>query len=107
MIAEFDLVGPSDRSFAIKIEAIPLSLSCPSFLKSPSRFGRGDTESVECQDQSADADVRRRARACVAALPAPENRRTDVSLGSNSLKHRIQIVPQFDDCFERHALVPL
>jgi hypothetical protein len=106
MIAEYDLVAPS-RCFAIKIKAIPLSVRSPNFLKGPSRFGGGDTESGERQDQSADTDVRRRARVCVAALPTPENRRTDVSLGPNSLKHRIQIVPQLDDCLERHALMPL
>jgi hypothetical protein len=36
--------------------------------------------------------LKRRARANVSTVPAPENRRADVPLGSNSLKHRIQIL---------------
>ena len=30
----------------------------------------------------------------------------DVALGSNSLKHRIQVIAQVDDCVEGHALLP-
>jgi hypothetical protein len=31
----------------------------------------------------------------------------DVALGSNSLKHRIQVIAQVDDCVEGHALQPV
>jgi hypothetical protein len=31
----------------------------------------------------------------------------DVSPGSNSLQHRVQVIAQFDDSVEGHALMPL
>jgi hypothetical protein len=41
------------------------------------------------------------------ATRASKDRGTDVALGSNSLKHRIQVIAQVDDCVEGHALQPV
>jgi len=46
--------------------------------------------------------VKIRAFANMPATRASKDRGTDVALGSNSLKHRIQV----DDCVEGHALLP-
>jgi hypothetical protein len=43
----------------------------------------------------------------MAATRAPKDRGTDVALGSNSLKRRIQVIAQVDDCVEGHALQPV
>jgi hypothetical protein len=107
MVATGHLDGPRIGAFTINIKAILLSVRRPTFFKSVCLFGGGDTESSERQDHGANANVRFRAWANVPTLPAPENWRVDVSLGSNSLKHRVQIVTQLDNCFERHALMPL
>jgi len=59
------------------------TVSRPIFLKS----ARGDTESSKRQDHGANTDVRPRA-----FTADTKNRRTDGSLGSNSLKRRVQVI---------------
>jgi hypothetical protein len=106
MVATGHLDGPRSGAFTINIKAILLSVRRPTFFESVCLFGGDDTESSERQDHGANANVRFRAWTNVPTLPAPENWRVDVSLGSNSLKHRVQIVQQLGDRFERHALMP-
>jgi hypothetical protein len=55
-------------------------------------FGGGDTESGRRQDHGANADMGRRARAGVPAVPTLENRRADIPFQSNSLKHRVKVI---------------
>jgi hypothetical protein len=107
MVATGHLDGPRRGTFTINIKPILLSVRRPTFFKSACLFGGGDTESSERQDHGANANVRFRAWANVPTLPASENWRVDMSLGSGSLKHRVQIVTQLNDCFEGHALMPL
>ena len=107
MSATGDLGGRRGHALAIEIKPTLLPVCCPIFLKSRCRLGGGDSESSNRQDHGANADVRLRAFANVPALRTLEDRRADVSLGPNSLKHRVQIVAQFDDCVEGHTLMPL
>jgi hypothetical protein len=86
------LTGRRSCSSAVQIKVILFSVCRPTFLKVMYFVGGGDPESGQGQDHGANTDVRRRARANVSTVPAPENRRADVPLGSNSLKHRIQIL---------------
>ena len=92
---------------AIEIEPIPLAMRRPSFLESVCLLGGGDAESIKRQDQGAHTDVRFSAFANMPTLRTPENWRMDVSLGSNSLQHRVQVIAQFDDSVEGHTLMPL
>jgi hypothetical protein len=103
MVATGHVDGPRSGAPTINIQAILLSVRRPTFLKSVCLFGGGDTKSTGRQDHGANANVRFRSRANVPTLPASENWRVDVSLGSNSLERPVQIVTQLDDFFERHA----
>jgi hypothetical protein len=55
-------------------------------------LGGGDTESGQRQDHGSNADMGRRARADVSAVPTPENRRADIPFQSNSLKHPVKVI---------------
>jgi hypothetical protein len=55
----------------------------------------------------ANTDVKLRAWANMPTPRTPKNWGPDVSLGPNSLKHRVQVIAQLDECIEEHALVPL
>ena len=107
MGATGELGGRRGHAFAIEIKLILLPIRCPTFLKSVCRLGGGDTESSKRQDHGANTDVRLRAFANMPTQRTPKNWATDVSLGSNSLKRRVQVIAQLDDCVEGHALMPL
>jgi hypothetical protein len=99
------------QAFAVKItqDQAPfcLSVGCPIFLDHVYPLGGSDAESNAWPDHGANADVRLCAFAIVPAGRALEDWRADVSLGPNSLKHRVWFVAQFDDCVEGHTLMPL
>jgi hypothetical protein len=107
MHATGDLSGRRGQAFAMEIKPILLPVRCPIFLKTECQLGGGDTESTERQDHGANTDMRFGA---FGNMPTPrtlKDRRREVPFGSNSLKHRVQVIPQLDDCGEGHALVPL
>src|SRR5258708_1441298 len=95
-----NLGGQRGHAFAIEIEPVLLPVGGPTFLKSVCLLGREDTESSKRQNHGANTDVRLRAFANVPTPRTPKNWGTDVSLGSNSLKHRVQVIAQLDDCIE-------
>jgi hypothetical protein len=107
MDATGDLAGRRRPAFAIDIKPILVPVRCPAFLKSACLLGGGDTESSKRQDHGANTDVRLRAFANMPTPRTPKNWGTDVSIGSNSLKRRVQIITQLHDCVEGHALMPL
>jgi hypothetical protein len=107
MDARADLGGRRGHAFAIEIKPVLLPVRCPTFLKSICPLGGGDIESSKRQDHGVDTDVRLRALANMPTPRTPKNWGTDVSLGSNSLKRRVQVIGQLDDCVEGHALMPL
>ena len=102
-----DVSGPWYQAFAVKIKLLLLSVRCPTFLNSVCLLGGGDTESSKRQDHGANTDVGLRAFANMPTPRTPKNWGTDVSLGSNLLKLRVQLIAQLDDCVEGHALMPL
>ena len=77
---------------AIKINPLLLPVCCPRFLKKAGLLWRGDPESSDRQDDRANADVRLRALANMPALRTPKNCRANVTVGTNSLQHRVQII---------------
>lgn len=107
MDATGDLGGRRGRTFAIEIKPILLPVRYPTFLKNVHLLGGGDVESSKRQDHGAHTDVRLRAFANMPTPRTPKNWGMDVSLGSNSLKRRVQVIAQLDDCVEGHALMPL
>jgi hypothetical protein len=107
MSATGDLGGRRGHAFTIEIKPNLLPVRCPTFLNGVCMLGGGDTESSKGQDHGANTDVGLRA---FANMPTPrtlKNWGTDVSLGSNLLKLRVQLIAQIDDCVEGHALMPL
>ena len=107
MDASGDFGGRRGQASSIEIKPVPLPICCPIFLKSVCQFGSGDAESTERQDNGTNTDVRLRTFANVPTARTSKDRRADVSLGSNSLQHRIQAIAQLDDCVEGHARMPL
>jgi hypothetical protein len=107
MDAAADLGRRRRHAFAVEIKPILLPVRCPTFLETVCLPGGGDTESRKRQDHGANADVRVRAFANMPTSRTPENWGTDVSLGSSSLKPRVQVIAQLDDRVEGHARMPL
>ncbi len=92
MNATGSVSGHLFRTLAINIMPILLSMRCPSFFKSVHLLGGPDAESKERQNHCANTDVRLSALANMPAVRTPKDGGTDPSLGSNSLKHRLQVV---------------
>lgn len=78
--------------FAIKVKAVLLPVRCPTLLEGVCMLGRGNTESDDRQDHGTNTDVGLGAFADISTSRALEDWRTDVPLGSNSLKHYVQAV---------------
>ena len=94
MSATGDLGGRRGHAFTIEIKPNLLPVRCPTFLNGVCLLGGGDTESSKGQDHGANTDVGLRA---FANMPTPrtlKNWGTDVSLGSNLLKLRVQLIAQ-------------
>jgi hypothetical protein len=106
MDATGDFGGWGGQASAMEIKPVLLAICGQIFLKSVCQSG-GDTESTERQDHGTNTDVRLRTFANVPTPRTPKDRRADMSLGSNSLQHRIQAIAQLDDCNEGHARIPL
>jgi hypothetical protein len=92
---------------AIKIKTLLLPVGCPVFLKSGCVLGRRDTESSKGKHHRANTNVRIRAFANMPTVRTSKNWGMDVSLGSNALEHRVEVVAQLDDCVEGHTRMPL
>ena len=101
-----DFAGRRGHDFCIEIKPILLPVRCPTFLKSVRLLGGGDTESSKRQYHGANTYARLRASANMPTLRTPKNWGMDLSLRSNSLKHRVQVIAQLDDFIEGHALMP-
>jgi len=103
--------GRIDRSerlvFAKNIEFILLPVGRPTLFKRLDLFGVGDAESCKRQQHCTNADMRLCAFTNMATMRTFKDRRADVLRGSNSLEHRIQLIPQFDGGLERHLVMPL
>jgi len=95
------------RPFAIQVEFILFAVSRPPLFESTYGLHGRDTESAQRQNHGSNADMGRRARANVSAVPAPENRRADITLPSKPLKHLLQLVSQRNERVERHVRMPL
>ena len=65
-----------------------------------------DIETSDRQDDGANADMRFSAFANVAALRALENGRANLSIGTDSPKHRIEIVTRVYELIERYFSIP-
>jgi hypothetical protein len=102
-----DLGGWRGHALAVEIKLILLAVRCPGFFQSVCLLGGGDPESIKRQDHGAYTNMRLSAFADMPALRTPKNGGTNVSLGSNSLKHTVQFVAQLDDSVEGHAPRPL
>ena len=98
MDATGDSAGRRGHAFAIEIKPILLPVRRPTLLESVGLPGGGDTESSRRQDHGTNTDVWVRAFANMPAPRTPEHWGTDVPLGSNSLKRRVQVIAQLDDC---------
>jgi hypothetical protein len=80
------------RPFAIQVKLILFAVRRPPFFEGMYLLGGGDTESGQRQDHGSNADMGRRARADISAVPTPENRRADIPFQPNSLKHRVKVI---------------
>ncbi len=92
MDATGDFAGRRGHAFSIEIKPIPLPVRRPTFLKGVRLLGGGDTESGKRQNHGANADARFRALANMPTPRTPENWGMDLPLGSNSLKHGVQVI---------------
>ncbi len=84
-----------------------LPVSRPSFLDGARLGRRSDPKSTKRQDHGAHADVRVCALAYMPTARTFKNRGMDVPYRSDSLKLRVQLIAQFDECVAGHAPMPL
>ena len=94
-------------TFAKNIESVLLPVQRPTLFKSLDLLGIGDAESYERQEHCTNADMRMCAFTNMPTMRTFKDRGANVPLGSNSLEHRVQLVPQFDRGLERHPVMPL
>jgi hypothetical protein len=97
----------SNDALAIEIKPVLLPVSRPSFLDGARLGRRSDPKSTKRQDHGAHADVRVCALAYMPTARTFKNWGMDVPYRSDSLKLRVQLIAQFDECVVRHAAMPL
>jgi len=107
MDASAGLNGLRRWFFTVEIKPVhlpvfrPVSVECLCLL-----FG-GNAESTQCEYQGTNADTRLSAWSSCSTRGTPEDRGADVSLGSNTAKDSIQVVPQLDEDLEGDAIMPM
>jgi hypothetical protein len=94
-------------TLAKNVESVLLPVHRPTLFKCLDLLGIGDAESNERQEHCTNADMRLRALTYVPTMWTFKDRGADVLLGSNSLEHRVQAIPQSDGSLERHPVMPL
>ena len=82
--------------FAINVKTVLLPVRCPTLFKSVGLLGCRDAESSERQDHGTNTNVGLGAFANTSTSRAFEGGRTDVPLGSNSLKRCIEVISQLN-----------
>ena len=90
MAATGDLFDRSGR--AKKIDTRLLPVCGPRLFDGANLVGRSDSETSERQDHRANAEVMLRALTNLPTFRAPENRVAKVTVGSNLLQHRVQLI---------------
>ena len=94
-------------TFAKNIEFVLLPVHRPTLFKHLDLLSVGDAESYERQEHCTNADMRLRAFTNMPTMRTFKDRGANVLLGSNSLEHRVQAIPQFNGSLERNPVMPL
>ena len=107
MTASWHLGRWESPNFAKNVEFVLLPVQRPTLFKRLGLLGADDIESYERQEHCTNADMRLPAFTNMPTMRTFKDRGANVPLGSNSLEHRVQLVPQFDRGLERHPVMPL
>jgi hypothetical protein len=100
-------VGRCCIGLAVNIDPLVLPIGVPSLFDGLCRFGGINVEPNDGQEHGANADVRLRAFTNVPTPSALDDWRENLSFGTDSLKHPIEIISQPHDCIKRHISMPL
>ena len=91
---------------SLQIQSVLLSVRCPvSFEHTSGRPGH-DAKANQRRKRGPDADVRRRFASRGPAHATRNDRAADVARGPNVAEHAIEFMPQVDEGFQGHTLLP-